>query len=318
MNWFNVFASPTTLASKGILGMNQRNIAYIGQYNSRKSYPLVDNKLKTKALAIKHGITVPALIGVIQEQHEIRHIDTLLEQYSGFCIKPAQGSGGKGILIIKGKKDGFYIKSNDTMVDIDFLKRHVSNILAGLFSLGGKTDVAMIESLVHFDPRFSNFAYEGVPDTRVIVFKGYPVMAMMRLPTALSDGKANLHQGAIGVGIHLKTGAALQAVQFDSVVSIHPDTQKDLSELCLPNWDTLLRLAASCYEMSGLGYLGADMILDQHHGPMLLELNARPGLSIQVANGHGLLPRLTLIESECEEVLRNPQERVEYIWKVFE
>jgi D-alanine-D-alanine ligase-like ATP-grasp enzyme len=40
----------------------------------------------------------------------------------------------------------------------------------------------------------------------------------------------------------------------------------------------------------GLGYLGADIVLDHRQGPLLLEANARPGLAIQIANGQGLLP----------------------------
>jgi hypothetical protein len=36
--------------------------------------------------------------------------------------------------------------------------------------------------------------------------------------------------------------------------------------------------------------------LDKHRGPLLLEMNARPGLTIQLANGTGILQRLRLIE----------------------
>jgi alpha-L-glutamate ligase-like protein len=147
-----------------------------------------------------------------------------------------------------------------------------------------------------------DYTYEGVPDIRVIVFKGYPVMAMMRLSTAASDGKANLHQGAVGVGLNIATGAALRAVQFDRPCFSHPDTGHDLASLVVPQWETLLNLAAGCYEMTGLGYLGTDMVLDRQHGPMLLELNARPGLAIQMTNGEGLRRRLDLIERQPDGV----------------
>ena len=125
-------------------------------------------------------------------------------------------------------------------------------------------------------------------------------MAMMRLSTASSDGKANLHQGAVGVGICLRTGKALRAVQYNSPMRYHPDTGRDLYELQVPHWEKLLNLSAACYEMSGLGYIGTDIVLDKKRGPLLLELNARPGLSIQIANGAGLLPRLRKIEKMLE------------------
>jgi hypothetical protein len=48
--------------------------------------------------------------------------------------------------------------------------------------------------------------------------------------------------------------------------------------------------------MTGLGYIGVDVVLDANHGPLLLELNARPGLAIQIANFQGLLVPLEQIE----------------------
>ncbi len=171
----------------------------------------------------------------------------------------------------------------------------------------------MVENLIQFDDVFDGFSYEGVPDIRVIVFKGYPVMAMMRLSTAASDGKANLHQGAVGVGIDLATGKALRAVQFNRPIEHHPDTGRLLSELTVPHWQQLLTLAASAWEMTGLGYIGTDMVLDKQNGPMVLELNARPGLAIQIANGCGLLPRLRHIEQMGSTgQLTTPEQRVAY------
>lgn len=123
--------------------------------------------------------------------------------------------------------------------------------------------MAVIENLIEFDDCFDGFSYEGVPDVRIIVFKGYPVMAMMRLSTSASDGKANLHQGAVGVGIDIGTGKAVKAVQFNRPVTVHPDTGRELIELQVPQWQNLLTLAASAWEMTSLGYMGTDMVLDK-------------------------------------------------------
>lgn len=295
---FSMFTSPQKLKAKGVMGMNKRNGAYIGRYNDRSKYPLVDDKLKTKIIAQQHGATVPKLIGVIAQQAEVRRIHAMVKDWPGFVIKPARGSGGKGILVIISHKDGVYIKPSGQAINEQDVERHISNALAGLFSLGGKNDVAVVENLIKFDDiSFDGFSYEGVPDIRVIVFKGYPVMAMMRCSTAASDGKANLHQGAVGVGLDMATGRAVRAVQFDQPITHHPDTDKPLNELVVPNWEKLLILASSAWEMTGLGYMGTDMVLDKEEGPMVLELNARPGLAIQIANGAGLLPRLQHIEN---------------------
>ena len=292
------WAKPSKLRLHGLLGMNKRNVSYISKYNPRRLYPNVDDKLKTKRLAEIAGIAVPQLITEVTMQHQVQGLKTLLSQRDAFVIKPAKGSAGKGILVIVGKQSGHYVKASGQVVSIKDIERHVSNILSGLYSLGGKPDVAMFEELVEFDPVFDNYSFQGVPDIRVIVFQGYPVMAMLRLSTKSSDGKANLHQGAVGVGIDLASGRAVNAVQHDIPVLSHPDTHYNFNQLHIPHWNKLLPLAASCYEMTGLGYMGADIVLDKNLGPLILELNARPGLAIQVANNQGLLPRLELIEQQ--------------------
>ncbi|HDP88437.1 MAG TPA: alpha-L-glutamate ligase-like protein [Thioalkalivibrio sp.] len=286
------------LRIRGVIGMNRRNIHYIGRYNDRRLYPLVDDKLKTKLLAQEHDIATLVLLGTIRSQFEVRHVTQLVSQQDGFVIKPAKGGGGKGILVVERQEPGAYIKPSGRIIHRDGLERHVSNILSGLYSLGGSPDAAIIEELILFDERFESYTHEGVPDIRVIVFRGYPVMAMMRLSTAASDGKANLHQGAVGVGLDIATGRAVGGVQFDRPVSRHPDTDCPLADLEVPQWEELLLQTAACYELTGLGYLGTDIVLDRRHGPMLLELNARPGLTIQIANGRGLREALDLIERQ--------------------
>ena len=295
-NPFTVWRRYQSLKAMGILGMNKRNHHYIARYNARSLYPTVDNKLLTKQLALEFKVTTPELIGVVDNQHDVNAVEKLLKSHRGFCIKPSKGSGGKGILVIKDSEEGRYLRSNNEWMPTAILKRHISNILAGLFSLGGATDVAMIETLLSPSDDLEAFSYQGVPDIRVIVFRGIPVMAMMRLACSESNGKANLHQGAIGVGLDIKTGRAINAVQAEKVITHHPDTNVDLSTLAIPQWNELLALSCACHEISGLGYLGVDLVIDEHTGPTLLELNARPGLSIQIANNAGLLPRLQHVE----------------------
>lgn len=290
--------------------MNRRNIDMVQSKNPRKFFPLVDDKLLTKQIAQKAGIAVPVLIGAIDSQSQVKNFLSMVEGYGGFVIKPAHGSGGKGILVIVRREEHLFYKSCGTPLDSETVKKHLSNILSGLYSLGGRNDTAMIEELVMFDTRFSDYSFEGVPDIRVIVYQGYPVMAMMRCSTALSDGKANLHQGAVGVGLDLFDGHAVHAVQNDKIIRQHPDTKRSFENLRVPQWESLLEIAASCYEITELGYLGADIVLDQKRGPLLLELNARPGLAIQIANGTGLLPRLALIDAQKER--RSSKERVAF------
>ena len=308
------FASPNKLKNLGVLGMNSRNIEYIARHNPRHLYPVVDNKLKTKQAAIEAGIAVPELLGVIENNWQMKTLPDLINPLQKFVIKPARGSGGKGILVIGGRDFDYFIKSSGRKMEMAQIRRHVNNILSGLYSLGGKPDSAMIETMIEYDEVFNEYTYEGVPDLRVIIFKGIPVMAMLRCSTHASDGRANLHQGAIGVGIDIKTGESLLAVQHNKPILIHPDTGRAFDDLQIPNWKEILQLAARCYEMSGLGYLGCDIVLDKNKGAMILEVNARPGLAIQLANGKGLLKRLHTIERLSSENLEMTAEgRVNFL-----
>lgn len=308
--------SPWDLARRGVLGMNRRNIGFIGRYNPRGRFPLVDDKLRTKLVAQKARLKVPPLLHVVRTQHEIEAIQQELASLSEFVIKPAQGSGGKGILVIIGRDGEAYVKSSGARLSHNDIKRQLTNILSGLHSLGGKQDVVIIEGLVKVSRQFSDVSHEGVPDIRIIVFRGYPVMGMLRLATHASDGKANLHQGAIGVGIDIGTGLSVAAVQNNRLISRHPDTGSDLGELQIPDWKQMLNLAARCYEVTGLGYMGCDMVIDESRGPLLLEMNARPGLSIQIANNQGLVPRLKHIEG-LEDYYVTVEDRVEYAMQTF-
>ena len=312
MDWI----SPSTLNRLGMLNMNRRNVDYIARYNERSSYPLVDNKLKTKLVVAEYDVKTPKLLQVVRQQHEISHCREMAEDLSGFAIKPAKGSGGKGITVITGRDGEEYVKASGARVNAPFLERHLTNILAGLYSLAGTPDVAIVESLVESVPSLARYSFQGVPDIRIIVFQGYPVMAMLRLATTASDGKANLHQGAVGVGLDVGTGRGLNAVQFNRPITLHPDTGLALENIAIDAWPEMLEMAARCYEATGLGYMGVDLVVDHREGPLLLELNARPGLAIQMANGRGLLPRLRTIE-RLKRPHFTPVERASYAMRTF-
>lgn len=311
-----MLALANALKSRGILGINQRNADYMLRYNPRDRYPLVDDKALTKQFAHRAGIAVPELYGVIEIQQQVRRLPALLRDRWDFVVKPARGSQGDGIIVVTGRSRSAYRIADGTFMTEEELAFHVSNTLSGIYSLGGQPDKVLIEYRVNFDPIFEPITYRGVPDIRIIVFLGVPVMAMVRLPTRRSGGKANLHQGAIGAGVDMATGRTLTAVMGNSVVDEHPDTGNKVSGVQIPHWTTLLDIAARSYELTGLGYQGIDIVLDKNKGPLILELNARPGLAIQIANRAGLRLRLEAVEREIVN-LRTAGERIAFGQKRF-
>jgi len=304
------------LRDNGVLGLNDRNANFVLVHNQRRNYPLVDDKVLTKELALKAGAAVPDLFGLIEIQKQVATFPDIVRDKENFVVKPAEGSQGEGIIVVKGRSGDMYRTAGGSLIDENQMAFHLSNILSGVYSLGGQPDKAIIEYCVEFDPVFEALTFRGVPDIRIIVFLGVPVMAMVRLPTRQSDGKANLHQGAIGAGIEMATGVTLTAVKGNSVVDTHPDTLNKVSGTQIPNWPVLLDMAARSFEMTNLGYQGIDIVLDRDRGPLILELNARPGLNIQIANRAGLRHRLEAVERN-RNALRAVGDRVAFTIENF-
>ncbi len=281
--------------SRNILGMNARNLRYLRPSNPKRAKRFADEKIACKRLLAKHALPTPALIARIRTIEELDRFDWSSLPGS-FALKPNRGFGGEGILVVYGKKrdiDDTWIKADGSLVTIDDLRTHIRNILDGSFSLAGTTDTAFFEERLKLLKLFKLYSWKGIPDIRIIVYNRIPVMAMLRLPTKQSDGRANLQQGAVGVGIDLASGTTTSAVWGKNrIIDFVPGTRLRLSGIKIPYWKEILRMAVEAQKVSGLGFLGADIAIDRDRGPVFLELNARPGLSIQVANLDGLKGRL--------------------------
>ncbi len=314
-----MFGTARKLREAGVLGLNERNARFIMALNPRQLYPLVDDKARTKVIALEAGMAVPDLYGMIRNQREVREFGHIVAAHEAFVVKPARGSGGDGILVVASRsqrrRDNFRLASGSLMSTSE-IEHHISNIVGGQYSLGGKPDKALIEYCVRFDPTFAEVSFQGVPDVRIVVYRGYPAMAMVRLPTRASDGKANLHKGAVGAGVDMATGRTLTGVLGNDIVDEHPDTGALIEGLEIPGWDFILQSAARGYDVTGLGYLGVDIVIDRDRGPLILEMNARPGLNIQIANRTGLVTRIERIDT-LYDARADASERVEVARREF-
>jgi alpha-L-glutamate ligase-like protein len=304
MHW--LFTAARRLRELGILGMNRRNAACILDHNPKARFSLVDDKLRMSRLCARIGVPTPAVYGVLRSYSDLRALEGVLDQRTDFVVKPSRGSGGKGILVVVGTEEGHFLRHNGERMALDQLREHLSDILSGMHSLGGRPDVAIVQQRVRLHPAFEDVTYKGIPDVRVVLYRNEPAMAMLRLPTRESNGRANLHQGGIGTGIDLATGRTHHAVQRNRFVEAHPDTGVTLVGRRVPCWEEVLDMSERVARATGLGYVGIDIVIDAEQGPLLLEANARPGLAIQIANAQGLLPRLADIDARREEASRQP------------
>jgi len=278
----------------GILGINARNLLYVRPFNKKKAVRMADDKLKSKHFLSARDIPVPRLFAVIRNQEELEKFD-FSSLPPSFVVKPNMGFGGEGIIPFVGRKDGKFEKSSGTMMEVEELKEHIGDILEGRFSLSGVTDVAFFEQRIVCDDALAAFSYKGLPDIRIVVHNLIPVMAMLRLPTKESDGKANIHQGALGVGIDIAKGTATHIVQKGKIIDEVPEVG-EIRGLKIPYWDEMLHISSKVQLIANLGYLAVDLVLDKNTGPVLLEINARAGLAVQIANLAPLRKRLERIQ----------------------
>lgn len=278
----------------GILGINARNLLYIRPYNKRRAVKMADSKLKTKNFLSARGISVPRLYGTIRTLEELGKFD-FSSLPNDFVLKPNRGAGGEGILPVWDRCEGCYVLANGQILAQAELEEHIRDVLDGRFSISGITDTAFFEQLLICDERIARFSYKGLPDVRIVVHNLVPVMAMLRLPTRASKGKANLHQGAIGAGIDIAKGEVTHVVQGSQVVDEIPDAGP-IRGFKIPYWNDVLMIASRIQLETNLGYLAVDVAIDQNLGPVLLEINARAGLGLQIANLAPLRRRLERIQ----------------------
>lgn len=269
-----------------VLGMNGRNDR-IAKANTPAAMRLVDDKAATKQALTAHGIpTAPTLHHFTSRRH-LRDVDWSLFP-SSWALKPNKSLGGNGILLATGARGDAWHSGSGRTIAVHAVADHVRMILAGDFSPAGH-DTALLEPLIRTHPDLARISHQGLPDIRIICHEDRPALAMVRLPTSTSGGRANLHQGAIGAAVDLATGTVTAARLRQAEVVDHPDTGERLVGAVLPHWQEIVEAARRCSRATGLRYLGADIVVDVDRGPLVLEVNARPGLQIQNVTGRGLV-----------------------------
>jgi len=284
--------------SEYVLGLNARNLSYLRPSNSRRALRIADNKLLAKRILSKAGLPILETYGVISGYDDLKNFNWN-NLPPTFVLKPNRGLGGEGIVIVYGrrkKEPRPWVKADRKTVAAIDLQAHVESILEGTYSLTGLPDVAFFEERVKLLKLLKPYSFRGIPDIRIIVYNSVPIMAEMRLPTEESGGKANLHLGGIGVGIDMGTGITTCSIQRDRLIEFVPRRRLLLRGIQIPDWPEVLRMAIYAQQATRIGFLGIDIAIDRDKGPVILELNVRPGLAIQIANQSPLKDRLQRIK----------------------
>ncbi len=297
-----------------ILGMNSRYQYTKLNPSSAKQFGF--SKLRTKELLIANNIPTAMVYHVFENIGDLNEVQWEAMP-APFVIKPASGSAGKGVWVIKKKIENKpeWIDSDGNTATAQDLSLHISNILDGEYSTWGTHHKAIVEEAIGVHPALAKYTHKGTPDIRVIVFNSVPIMAMARIPTKESHGRANLDQGAIGLGIDLASGVTTYGVQGKKEEITHfPNSKKKVNGILIPQWTKVLETAVKAGQAAGYVFMGADLFIHPEKGPMIVELNGFPGLSIQLCNHAGLKRRIERID---DMEVRDPQHGVKIAQALF-
>ncbi len=281
--------------------MNRRNADALLLHNPRSLYPIVDNKLALDQLCQRLGVPTPTIFDQVNRHGEITSFLERVRTRGECVLKPAMGSGGRGVMLLHFSATGECYGTNQQPIPDEQLRLYLADGISGAYSIGGKPDAIFAQERIGLHSAFVGMVPAGIPDIRVILYRGAPAMAMLRLPTRQSRGRANLHQGGLGIGVDLASGITFRAVAGTTAIQKHPDTSYALLGFPIPYWSGVLEISSQIARAIGLGLLGIDIVLDPKRGPLLLEANARPGLNIQVANDAGLFERFQIIDSKTAQ-----------------
>lgn len=283
--------------AKDILGMNARNHLFV-PLNSPRAKAICKSKYATKLLLQSKNIPTATIYGILGTSEDIEEFDWQ-NLKKDFVIKPTNGHAGKGVVAFRNQHadQQHWTDAVGKTWSLDDIKLHCADILSGQYSTHGSNHNIIVEERVPVHPKFAKYSYKGTPDVRVIVFNSVPVMSLLRLPTEESEGRANQSQGAIGVGVDIATGITTYAAAHkNQLIQYLPNTKLKLNGIKIPFWNQLLKTAVESARGAELVLTGVDLFVHPTKGPMVVELNAYPGLSIQIANKAGLRRRLERVQ----------------------
>lgn len=271
---------------KGVMGLNKRNLELIYAHNNREDYHLADDKVRSKEILHDNAISCAETYAVIESIRDMKTMWEKCKNYQALAIKPSNGFGGDGIKILKKDEDGHWVSSGEKISEDDIF-RHITSIISGMYSMS-TTDTCLIEECIVPHPFFAEIYGDGVPDFRIITLKNKPLMAMLRMPTSKSDGKANLHQNGVGIGVDMGKGTLTQVFDGKRYAHHHPDNPTVVFGKTIPYWKEIMDLVVATSKAFPLNFLGIDIVIDRQKGPQIMEVNVRSGLGIQLVNQYGL------------------------------
>jgi alpha-L-glutamate ligase-like protein len=266
-------------------GINLRKSSVMTKLKSRRNSYFTNDKLIVKDVLELNEIPIPKTYFTIDTLSEIDAKISLLEQMNDFVVKPSNGFGGKGILILKRNEGNQWQSNTGELYDRKALVLHLEKIIFGRFSKES-FDKVIVEYRLRSHSDFQKIFKRGIADLRIIFLNAYPIVGMLLMPTERSKGRSNLNDGAIGMGVDLQTGRLTRGYDqsTDQMVSRHPDSNFLFEGMKLPHWEKTMAMSVAAAKIFSLSYVGIDIVFDERMGPLVMKINSRRGKQCQNFN----------------------------------
>jgi hypothetical protein len=201
--------------------------------------------------------------------------------YEKIFLKPAIGSGGKGIFVFHKNNQGQFVTYENIIFNENFLG-----------TIEKKSDY-ILQSGVIQDQEISKIYPESVNTCRIITEnKGSGarvVCAMLRMGRGQNEVD-NISSGGICTNINVNSGKFGDfAISYDGEkFEEHPNTQFAFRNFKIFRWDEIQKftIEATC-KLPFFNYIGWDIALTPN-GPTVVEINWNPAIDIIEMTSHGL------------------------------
>lgn len=330
----------TSMLDFWILGMNARNLDYIKKFNPKKGIRLANDKHKSKQFLSDRWIPVPKTYDLITNRKDLYQYDFSTIPADEFIVKPTQWSRWRWIYRVKpldqhpewhgyldvswSRFDKFFgaespytdqrYKVSGEIIHDNALRRYMVDILDGKNSMNRWNDRILLEELIVPWSGFELFCEHGLADIRVIVFNLVPVAAMLRVPTQMSGGTANLDRWGLWLWVNVSTGKVQSMFQHDKIYKDDfPEEFAAFQDKQISYRSDILLYSSKIQYFANLWYLALDRVITDEW-PKILEINARAGLKFQLAGALPIKHRLNKIK---DMKIVDPEKGVEIAKTLF-
>ncbi len=257
-----------------------------------------DDKFLAAAILKGYGVAIPETQAVFSRSgrnfkpaEKLTTVEELAQFFSQrarfpLFAKPLTGVGSFGACCFESYADGRLQMTGGERLTLETFARQMGSDQAYLF-----------QTVLAAHPALRGIT-AGTPTVRVILIldNGRPEIlhTIWKIPAAGNVADNFWRPGNLLADVDVATGTVRRVIRgfglaFEEL-TVHPDSERTLRGLVLPDWDKVIALSLDCASIfSGLGFQSFDIALTPE-GPVVVEVNTGSAFNLsQLVKGRGFL-----------------------------